>query len=201
MSPAAVSILSRRTNNPSQRDWLEFKRVVRYLIGTEDYELRLGDASENNLTLIGFCDADWAGDRVDRKSTSGFLLRIGNATVSWASRKQNCVSTSTMEAEYIALSEAAQEAVWLRRLLSELGEMQDHVTLMYEDNRSCLDFVSLDRQNKRRKHIDTKLYHAKDLCAKGVIELKYCSTDEMVADILTKPLGPKKMLQFSDNMG
>lgn len=198
---AAVSILSRQSSSPTQRDWVELKRVVRYLLGTEDYELCLGVAGANKLTLVGFSDADWASDTTDRKSTSGFLFKLGNATVSWASRKQSCVSTSTMEAEYVALSEAAQEVVWLRRLLSELGETQKKATLVYEDNRSCLDFVSLDRQTKRSKHIDTKFYHAKDLCTKGVIELQYCSTDKMVADILTKPLGPTKMLQHSEAMG
>lgn len=106
-----------------------------------------------------------------------------------------------MEAEYVALSEAAQEAVWLRRLLYELGEEQKQPTLINEDNRSCIDFVSLERQNKRSKHIDTRHHHAKDLCTKGLIQLGYCPTERMVADVFTKPLGPLKMQQFVADLG
>lgn len=197
----AVSILSRSTSRPTQRDWVELKRVVRYLIGTEDLVLQLGLKQEDGLKLIGYSDADWAGDTSDRKSTSGFVFMLGGAAVSWGSRKQNCVTMSTMEAEYVALSEAAQEAVWLRRLLCELDEEQPLPTKINEDNRSCIDFVSLERQNKRSKHIDTRLHHAKDLCTNGFIQLDYCPTDRMVADIFTKPLGPQKMKQFTADLG
>ncbi|KXJ68187.1 hypothetical protein RP20_CCG005158 [Aedes albopictus] len=197
---AAVSILSRKSNCPRECDWLELKRVVRYLLATENYELKLGQ-QDRDLTLVGFSDADWAGDTTDRKSTSGFAYQLGGATVSWGSRKQCCVSTSTMEAEYIALSEAGQEAVWLRRLLSELGEKQLNPTVVNEDNRSCMDFVSQDRQNKRSKHIDTKYFHAKDLCSSGVIMLKSCPTQSMIADVFTKPLGASKMKQYAEQLG
>lgn len=197
----AVSILSRKTSAPTQHDWTELKRVVRYLIGTEDFELKLGVEKTAGMTLTGYSDADWAGDRSDRKSTSGFVFLLGGAPVVWASRKQGCVTTSTMEAEYLALSDAAQEAVWLRRLLGELDEEQQQPTTINEDNRSCIDFVALDRQNKRSKHIDTKYHHAKDLCGKGVIQLRYCSTNEMIADIFTKPLGPTKVKRFAEALG
>lgn len=197
----AVSILSRKCSNPTQRDWIELKRVVRYLIGTADYELKLSSDRTKRLTLTGYSDADWAGDSADRKSTSGYVFLVGEATVSWASRKQDCVTTSTMEAEYVALSAAASEAVWLRRLLSELGVVSQQATIVKEDNRSCIDFVSLEKQNKRSKHIDTKVHHAKDLCSRGVIQLEYCPSNEMVADVFTKPLGPAKMLQFAKQLG
>lgn len=153
------------------------------------------------MVLAGYSDADWAGDRSDRKSTSGFVFFFGGAPVVWASRKQGCVTTSTMEAEYLALSDAAQEVIWLRRLLGELGEQQRRPTTINEDNRSCIDFVALDRLNKRSKHIDTKYHHAKDLCTKGVIQLRYCSTSEMIADIFTKPLGPNKIKYFTKALG
>lgn len=106
-----------------------------------------------------------------------------------------------MEAEYVALSEAAQEAVWLRRLLAKLGHKQKSPTIIEEGNRSCIDFVSLERQSRRSKHIDTKYYHAKNLYARGVIQLRYCSTNNMVADVFTKPLGPTKMQQFGEKLG
>ncbi|KXJ68121.1 hypothetical protein RP20_CCG005591 [Aedes albopictus] len=106
-----------------------------------------------------------------------------------------------MESEYVALSDAAQEAVWLRRLLAELGHNQQSPTVVNEDNRSFIDFVSLERQNKRSKHIDTRYYHAKDLCARGVIQLCYCPSDNMVVDVFTKPLGPVKLQTFREKLG
>lgn len=123
---AAISILSRKSSQPAQRDWLELKRLVRYLVATQDYQLRLGRDRSKSLSLIGYSDADWAGDTADWKSTSGFVYLVGDPSVSWASRKQGCVTTSTMESEYVALSDAAQEAVWLRRLLAELGHNHSH---------------------------------------------------------------------------
>ncbi|XP_053686511.1 uncharacterized protein LOC128736052 [Sabethes cyaneus] len=197
---AAVGILSRKVSCPSTTDWTEAKRVVRYLIHTVDYGLVLGQSGVD-LSLKGYCDADWAGDTTDRKSCSGYLFCLGGATVIWASRKQSCVAMSTMEAEYIALSEATQEAVWLRRLLSELHEKQCRATVIFEDNRSCLDFVVLDQQRKRSKHIDTRYHYTRNCCTSGDIELQYCASEFMVADISTKPLGSTKVKRFAAKMG
>lgn len=174
---------------------------MRYLIGTAHYVLKLASNRSKRLILPGYSDADWAGDTSDRKSTSGYVFLVGDAVVSWASRKQGCVATSTMEAEYVALLEAASEAVWLRGLLSELRVVSHEATTIFEDNRSCIAFVALNKQSKRSKHIDTKLHHAKYLCSRGIIQLEYCPTDRMVADVFTKTLGPVKMLQFAKQLG
>ncbi|XP_065073043.1 uncharacterized protein LOC135697357 [Ochlerotatus camptorhynchus] len=141
---AAVGILSRKVSCPSVTDWTEAKRIVRYLLHTLDYGLTLG-RGDCELLLSGYCDADWAGDSTDRKSCTGYMLSNPQVTVTWVSRKQSCVAMSTMEAEYVALSEATQEVVWLRRLLTELNENQRRPTVIFEDNKSCLDFVALDQ--------------------------------------------------------
>lgn len=199
---ASISILSRKIKNPTDVDWTELKRTVKYLYGTANFGLKLGSTvTEGQLKLEAFCDADWAGDTVDRKSNSGFVFRLGQSSVSWGSRKQPCVSVSTMEAEYVALAEVSQEATWLRRLLTELGEVQSAPTVVWEDNRSCIDFVALEKQNRRSKHIDTKFHYVKDLVAGGAITLRYCATDNMLADVMTKPLGPAKMRKFADMLG
>ncbi|KXJ30236.1 hypothetical protein RP20_CCG007354 [Aedes albopictus] len=129
------------------------------------------------------------------------MFSLGGATVTWVSRKQSCVAMSTMEAEYVALSEATQEAVWLRRLLTELNEIQRQPTIIFEDNRSCLDFVALDQQKKRSKHIDTRFHYTRSRCTSGDIELQYCASESMIADILTKPLGSTKVKKFATAMG
>lgn len=110
---ASVSILSRKMNCPTKLDLIEAKRVVRYLKGTKDLKLKLSDTEprETNV-LIGYSDADWAQDIKDRKSNSGYLFKFNGGTISWACRKQTCVALSSTEAEYIALAEACQEAIW-----------------------------------------------------------------------------------------
>lgn len=106
-----------------------------------------------------------------------------------------------MEAEYVALSEACQEVVWLRQLLRDFGEEQKIATVMNEDNQGCLAFVKTERSSRRSKHIDTRENFVKDLCEKQEIRLVYCSTDQMIADVITKPLGPKKHQMFCELLG
>lgn len=198
---ASVSILSRQVSCPTEIDWIELKRVVRYLLKTINFKLRLATERNQPITLVGFSDADWSGDTFDRKSNTGYLFQLVAATVCWASRKQTSVSLSSMEAEYIALSEACKEVVWLRRLLEEIGEKQNDPTVILEDNRSCIDFVREERLSRRSKHIDTRLFYTKDLAEKGVVALQYCSTENMTADVLTKPLGAVKQRRFAEKMG
>ncbi len=150
--------------------------------------------------MLGFSDADWAGDQEDRKSNTGFVFKLNGAAISWVSRKQNCVTLSSMEAEFVALTEATQEVVWLRKVLAEMGEIQTNPTCMFEDNQSCISFVKNGRLNKRSKHIDTKKNYIKDMCDKEIM-LRYCPTEDMVADIMTKPLGCVKLHKFVEELG
>ena len=87
---------------------------------------------------MGYSDTDWAGDCTDYKSTSGYLFQIGGTVVTWKSKKQSCVALSTPEAEYMALSSASQEAIWMRELNSDLGNQQSQPTLILEDNQSAI---------------------------------------------------------------
>lgn len=106
-----------------------------------------------------------------------------------------------MEAEYLALSEACQEALWLRQLLRDLGEVQHEPTLVKEDNQGCLSFVRSERKSRRSKHIDTRERFVQELCEKREIRLEYCPTDRMLADVMTKPLGPQKHREFTEQLG
>ena len=132
---------------------------------------------------VAYSDADWAGDATDRKSTSGYILCIAGGPVSWRSKKQ---VISTAEAEYVALSSAAQECVWMRRLNSEFGNPQTDPTTVMEDNQSCIAMAKNPQYHGKSKHIDIKYHFVRDLVGDKMIKLKYCPTKEMVADILTK---------------
>ncbi|XP_053698938.1 uncharacterized protein LOC128745897 [Sabethes cyaneus] len=191
----STSILGRRVTCPTASDWAAAKRIVRYLLGTKDWKL---DFTGTGGDLIGYCDADWAGDQQSRKSTSGFCFLFGGAVVSWTSRRQSSVTLSSMEAEYMSLSEACREAVWLGKLLCEMGSMQKTATVIYEDNQGCISFVRSDRATK---HVETQEHFVKELCKRNEIQLVYCPTEEMAADILTKPLGTLKQRKFAEMIG
>lgn len=98
---------------------------------------------------------DWAGDVDTRRSTSGYVFQIGSSTVSWSSRKQATVAKSSTEAEYVALSSATQEAVWLRRLMEDLGRQMDAPTTIYEDNQGAIELAKNAKYHNRTKHVDT----------------------------------------------
>lgn len=110
---ASVSILAQKISRPTQQDWNELKRVVRYLKGTINFKLKLGNVSVD-APLIGYADANWAENKQDRKSNNGHVFFVFGAAVSWCCRKQPCVALSSTEAEFVSLCEAGQEVIWLR---------------------------------------------------------------------------------------
>lgn len=118
----AVGILSRFVSSPSKLHFDAGKRVLRYLRGTQNYGIWYSRSSK--CKLVGFSDSDWAGCAEDRKSTTGMIFNIRTGAVSWGSKKQDITALSTTEAEYVAASTAACQAVWLRRILEDCGMKQ-----------------------------------------------------------------------------
>lgn len=194
---ASISILAQKMSKPRQDDWNELKRVLKYLKGTANLRLALGRKDYNCDLVYGYSDANWADNKSDRKSNSGHVFMVNGATVCWSSRKQSLVALSTCESEFIALSEACRAAIWIRRILIDLKQKVPTATTIYEDNQSCLDLVKEEeRLSDRSKHIDTRFCFVKDYIEKGLISCVYCPTDEMLADILTKPLPSAKFQKF-----
>lgn len=199
---AAVAILAQKTSKPHQDDWNELKRVLRYLKGTANYKLALASKSNNDISdLFGYADANWAEDRLDRKSNSGYVFMFNGGVVSWMCRKQGCVALSSTEAEFIALSEACQEAIWLRKVLTDLNFKIDSPTLIFEDNQSCLKLIVGEKLSKRTKHVDTKKHFVRDHVDGGDIRCEYCSTDDMIADLFTKPLAEARFKKLREMCG
>lgn len=194
----SASLLGRRVASPTEADWTAAKRVVRYLKGTKNWRLHYGDGKAG---LVAYSDADWAGDLKTRKSTSGMVFLLAGGAISWASRLQNCVTLSSMESEFVALSETSQEVVWLLHLLDDLGEAPQQPVAVMEDNQSCIKFVGSERVTRRSKHIETRECYVKELCNEGVLKLVYCPTEDMLADVLTKPLGAVKLSKLSSLLG
>lgn len=187
----SVAFHSRFQSNASESGWKSLKRVLRYLQGTKDYGLFFPKNCETQISA--FADADW-GNSQERKSTSGFVVKVFGATVSWASRKQRITALSSTEAEFIALASATCEVMWLKTLLSEM-EINSQVPTIYEDNQSCIHHC-LKWDSKRLKHVDIKYNFVKDLVQTKRIDLKYVSSENQIADIMTKGLCNNKFCNF-----
>eukprot|EP00253_Pinus_taeda_P003789 PITA_03789 len=134
---------------------------------------------------------DWAGSVNDQKSTSGYVFHMGSGAISWASKKQPIVALFTAEAEYVAATAAACQAVWMRRMLRSLCQKQAKGTVIFCDNSSAIALSNNFVFHKRTKHIDTNFHYIRELVNNGEIVLQHCRTQEQVADILTKPLDQK----------
>ncbi|CAL2251278.1 unnamed protein product [Prunus armeniaca] len=182
----ASSLLARFMHCPTNKHYGTAKRVLRYVKGTLDYGLEY--VKGRNAMLIGFCDSDWGGSIDDSKSTSGYAFSFGSGVFSWASVKQNCVALSTAEAEYISASEATAQAIWLRFVLEDFGELQTEATPLQCDNTSAIAITKNPVFHQKTKHIDRRYHFIKDALQEGIIDLVYCPTKEQLADIFTKPL-------------
>ena len=194
----SICYLSRFSNNPRIEHWKALKRVLRYIKGTIKLKLKFGKESEN---ILGYSDADWAGDLTKRKSTSGFVFLLGGGAISWGSKKQTCVALSSTEAEYVALSHATKEAIWLKRLMCELLQESEKCITIFADNQSSMALAKNPIFHKRTKHIDIQHHFIREAIEDCHIELCYCPTENMVADVLTKELAKPKHNKCCSSMG
>jgi transposase InsO family protein len=182
----SVNYLTRFQENPSQVHLQHAKRILRYLKGTINLSITYS-CKKFDFPLVAYCDADFAGDRVDRKSTSGsFFFLFGNLA-SWSSRKQTIVTLSSTEAEYVSLSSCARDCVSLRNFLSEINVIDDNFPVhVYEDSQNAIG--NAKTVQNRNKHIDIKFHYVKDAVKRRCIEISYVPTNRQIADILTKAL-------------
>ena len=183
---AAVGVLSQFMTKPGPQHWQGIKRVLRYVKGTTNYGLYFDCSKNESFSLYGYSDADWAGDISTRKSTSGYSFTLGGAKISWKSKRQSIVALSTTEAEYVALCHAAQEVVWLRRLLASVNLVQAEPTKVHEDNQGTMALSRNPKSHPRTKHIDIKFHYVREVIEKKKMDLFYRPTEYMIADIMTK---------------
>lgn len=195
----AVGNVAKFTSKPTKQHWIAIKRIFRYLRGTINFGLKF--TRDEDGSLSGYSDADWAGDIGDRHSTSGYVFKMGGAAVSWRSKKQACVALSTAEAEYVALAAATQEAVWLRQFNQDILDFPSPCVTLYEDNQSAIAIAKNPQFHGRTKHIDIKFHYVREEVDKGTINLVFCPTDKMVVDVLTKGISNEKFKLFRKMLG
>ena len=193
----AASALGRYNAAPRDHHWMHAKRVLRYLRGTVNAALVLGGS---NTTLTGYSDASFGNDQDTGRSVTGYAFMVGQGVVSWSSKRQASVALSTTEAEYMAATSSAQEAIWLSTLLTDLGEVVPMVNL-YGDNHGSLALSATTDFHPRTKHINIRFHFIKEAVKDGLVNYVYLSTDQLPADALTKPLSLAKHKQFFEALG
>ncbi|EUC59597.1 Gag-Pol polyprotein/retrotransposon, putative [Rhizoctonia solani AG-3 Rhs1AP] len=196
----ALARLGQAQSNPHPKHWQALTHVLRYLSGTLDmglvYSAKADRPEPHMHTDSAFADC------VDtRRSHSGFVVLVGGAAVAWSSRKQAIVTTSSTEAEYIAMGVAAKEAAWMKRLLLDLEFPNNGPLRIYADNQSSLILATSEKLSTRTKHLDVQYHFVRQLAKMGICVFKWVSTKLNVADVLTKPLGSNLFLDMPPRLG
>ncbi|PIK49004.1 hypothetical protein BSL78_14110 [Apostichopus japonicus] len=192
-----VGRLSQNLADPRVEDLVTAKHVLRYLKGTVEYKVKYRKSHPESVKLTAYSDSDW-GNSADRKSTTGycFFLNDESAPISWRAKRQATVALSTCEAEYMALGATTQEALYLLQLLGGMFGDKLHCAYIKGDNQGAIALCKDPVFRQRSKHVDIKYHFIRSVLKEGKIHLQYCPTEQMVADLLTKPATKAKLQTF-----
>ncbi len=199
----AVHCATRRAHVPTCNDYRLAKKIARYLAGSAGAKLRMYDDAGPGLPLrmTSYTDADYAGDKIDRKSVSGGILMVNGMTVGWHCKKQSAITLSTAEAEFVAASVGAKELLGVRELAGELGLPVTTPMTMYMDNQAAIKQVENEASSSQAKHVDVRLKFVRDYSAKNIVKPVYIETKKMLADILTKALPAPRLFELRTEIG
>jgi hypothetical protein len=196
----AVLLLSQFCSAPLPRHYTVARRVLRYLKGTKSFRLHYGGARREE-SLAGMADVDWAGDKSERASISGFVWSYGGGPISWSAKKQNCVALSSTEAEYVAVTRALQEGIWLRNSLRQIQASCPSPLVISTDNNGALSLASNDSSHGRAKHIDIRYHFIHSHIENGDFNIIHTPGVVNTADIFTKSLGHIKFQEHVARLG
>ncbi|KAJ9544292.1 hypothetical protein OSB04_023999 [Centaurea solstitialis] len=185
----STGVCARFQCDPRDSHLSAVKRILRYLKGTPDFGLWY--PKDSGFELIAYTDSDHAGCKLNRKSTSGACQFLGDKLVSWSFRKQNCVSLSTAEAEYVAAACCCSQVLWMKTQLADFGYTMQRIPI-YCDSKSAIQITANPVQHSRTKHIDIRYHFIKDHVEKGNVELYFVESDYQLADLFTKPFDEKR---------
>ena len=186
-----VGLVSRFMSCPSKEHWQAVKWLLRYIKGSLNKGLVYKKVELDQIEVKGYCDADYAADLDKRRSLTGYVFTLGGNLVSWKSTLQHVVALSTTEAEYIALTEAIKEAIWIKGIINELGIKSSSVKL-YCDSQSAIHLSKNTMFHERTKHIDVRLHFVRDIISQDIIRVEKVSTLDNPADIFTKSVPVSK---------
>ncbi|KAL4271938.1 hypothetical protein GQ457_13G028490 [Hibiscus cannabinus] len=193
----AVGVVSRYMANPCREHWNAVKRILRYIKGSLNVALCYGGS---DFLISGYVDSDYAGDLDKSKSTTGYVFTIAGGAVSWASKLQSVVATSTTEAEYVAATQASKEAMWLKMLLEELGHKQEYVSL-FCDSQSALHLARNPAFHSRTEHIRVQYHFIRVKVEEGTVDMQKIHTKDNIADFMTKAINTDKFVWCRSSCG
>ncbi|KAH9658913.1 hypothetical protein KPL70_023664 [Citrus sinensis] len=194
----AVNKLSQFMASPLQPHWLACKRVLRYLKETIDYDLSF--RKSDSFDLVAYSDADWGSDPDDRRSTSGYCIYLGDNLVSWSSKKQSVVSKSSAESEYRAMALACTEITWICSVLKEINVKLSCTPLLLSNSTSAAAIATNPILHSKTKHIEIDIHFVRDMVEKKEVEVAFVSTNDQIANVLTKPLTYPKFSFFRNKL-
>ncbi|KAI4364918.1 hypothetical protein MLD38_020949 [Melastoma candidum] len=194
----SVCLCARFQSAPKESHMTAVKRIYRYLQGSVN--LGIWYSKKSNFDLTGYSDADFAGSKVDRKSTSGTCQLMGNMLISWFSKKQTSVALSTAEAEYIAVACCCAQLLWMKQQLEDYGHSFTKIPIKC-DNTSAISLAKNPVYHSRSKHIELIHHFLRDNVQQGSVSVEYINTEYQLADIFTKPLDKEKFFFFRSELG
>lgn len=195
----SVNMLSQFNQDPRKQHWNMAISVLKYLRGTQNAKITYRRTGQ---PICAYVDSSWAEDQNDRKSQSGMVFVFAGAAIDWESRKQHIIATSSAEAEYIALTTAAKRAAYFKFFLMEMGlHSEANAILMHTDSQSAQYIANYHGKRSRSKHLHIRFHYIREAIATGIVNLKYLSTDKMLADSLTKCTSNLKHYYCFENIG
>ncbi|XP_064083958.1 uncharacterized protein LOC135199733 [Macrobrachium nipponense] len=194
-----VSYLSHFLANPKRKQTAAVKYLIKYLNHSHDYCIVFRKSRKEALI---FSDADFANNKVDRKSSSGLVVCIAGGPVEWRCKKQTVVATPSQQAEYIAMAIAMQEALWLCDILREINASDLYMVLcILTDSTAAINLAEKDIVNDNSKAVDVKYHCMKDVVKKGLVKLQYVASHDNLAYLLTKGLTGRKTQELCARIG
>ncbi|GJU78808.1 zinc finger, CCHC-type containing protein [Tanacetum coccineum] len=195
----AVGKLSRYTSNPGTQHWQAIQRVLKYLKKTMDYKLMY---SGYPLVLEGYTDASWINNTEDNSSTSGWVFLLGGGVISWASKKQTCITGLTMEYDFVALESAGKEAEWLKNLLREIPLWSKPITpiSIYYDSATTLAKDYSQMYNGKSRHLGVRHSMIRELITNGMVSIEFVRSQQNLADHLTKGLARDLVIKSAEGI-
>ncbi|XP_019085563.1 PREDICTED: uncharacterized protein LOC109126461 [Camelina sativa] len=195
----AVLQASQYMKAPTKYHWSIVERILSYLKGSPDQGIWMGKNS--NAEIVGYCDADYAGDTLDRRSTTGCCTFFGGNLVTWKSKKQKVVSCSSAEAEYRAMRKLTNELTWLKALLKDLGVDSKKQITIHCDNEAVIHIATNSVFHERTKHIEVDCHKVREKIEEGVILPCHTRSQDQLADIFTKAACPKVCGHIHSKLG
>lgn len=186
-------LMSQYSNFPTGEHFSELSKILEYLKLKPDEAINLSKVNSENL--VAYVDANWGSYTFDKKSISGYLIFLAGVPVSWRCKKQQCVALSSMEAEYVAISEVAKEMTWLKRVLQgcKIFGFEAETPVILTDSQSAIHFAKNNYEKGNSRHIDIRYHFVQDWIEKEILNLVYVKGKKNLADFLKKPLAQEPL--------